>query len=82
MDETVGTVTALVPVIGYERATALADEAYRSGKGLIQVLREKKVLTEAQIKDLLDPTKLANLDRSKYRSATQRAARPSPARHR
>jgi aspartate ammonia-lyase len=82
MDETVGTVTALVPVLGYERATALADEAYRSGKGLIQVLREKKVLTEAQIKDLLDPTKLANLDRNKYRSATQRAARPSPARHR
>ena len=67
MDETVGTVTALVPVLGYEKATALADEAYRSGKGLLEVIREQKVLTEAQIKEHLDPAKLANLDRKKYR---------------
>jgi aspartate ammonia-lyase len=66
LEQTVGTVTALVPVIGYERATQLADEAYKSGKGLLQVVREKKVLTEAQIKDVLDPAKLANLDKRKY----------------
>ncbi|MCW5803106.1 MAG: aspartate ammonia-lyase [Deltaproteobacteria bacterium] len=76
MDETVGTVTALVPAIGYDKATELAAEAYRTGKGLIQVVREKRVLTEAQIKDLLDPVKLTNLDRSKYpRSASQSARR-------
>ncbi len=79
MDETVGTVTALVPVIGYERATELANEAYQSGKGLLEVVREKKVLTEAQIKSVLDPTKLTNLDRDKYREATRRSARRSPA---
>jgi aspartate ammonia-lyase len=67
IETTVGTVTALVPVVGYEKATELADEAYKSGKGLIQVVREKHVLTDQQIKDLLDPVKLANLDRSKYR---------------
>jgi aspartate ammonia-lyase len=44
-----------------------ADEAYKSGNGLLQVIREKKVLTEAQVKDLLDPVKLTNLDRSKYK---------------
>ena len=38
----------------------------RSGKGLLEIIREKNVLTEEQIKDLLDPVKLANLDRSKY----------------
>jgi len=54
-------------VLGYEKATALADEAYKTGKGLLQLVREKKLLTEAQIKDLLDPVKLANLDRRKYR---------------
>jgi aspartate ammonia-lyase len=74
MEKTVGTVTALVPVIGYEKATALADEAYKSGKGLLQLIREKKVLTEAQIKDLLDPAKLTNLDKSKYKTP-ERAAR-------
>ena len=66
METTVGIVTALNPVIGYEKATALAAEAYKSGKGVLQVIREKKILTEAQIKDLLDPIKLTNLDPTIY----------------
>jgi aspartate ammonia-lyase len=66
METTVGIVTALNPIVGYEKATELANEAYKSGKGILEVIREKKVLTEAQIKDLLDPVKLTNLDRSKY----------------
>ena len=68
METTVGIVTALVPVIGYEKATELADEAYKTGKGLIEIVREKHVLTEAQIKELLDPTKLANLDKRLYKA--------------
>jgi aspartate ammonia-lyase len=66
MDTTVGIVTALNPVIGYEKATELADEAYRTGKGLLEIIREKKILTEAQIKELLDPAKLTGLDPTKY----------------
>ena len=66
LEETVGIVTALNPVIGYERATELAAEAYTSGKGLIELLREKKVLTEEQIQDLLDPEKLTGLDPAMY----------------
>jgi aspartate ammonia-lyase len=66
IQETVGIVTALNPVLGYERATELAAEAYRSGKGILQVVREKKLLTEAQIKDLLDPAKLTGLDPAAY----------------
>jgi len=67
METTVGIVTALNPVIGYDKATELANEAYKSGKGILEVIREKHILTEAQIKDLLDPTKLTNLDPSKYK---------------
>jgi aspartate ammonia-lyase len=66
IQETVGIVTALNPVLGYERATELAAEAYRSGKGILQVVREKKLLTDAQIKDLLDPGKLTGLDPAQY----------------
>jgi aspartate ammonia-lyase len=66
IQETVGIVTALNPVIGYDRATELAAEAYRSGKGILEIIREKKILTDAQIKDLLDPSKLTGLDASKY----------------
>jgi aspartate ammonia-lyase len=66
LETTVGIVTALNPVLGYDKATELAAEAYKSGKGILEVIREKKILTEAQIKDLLDPVKLSNLDRIKY----------------
>jgi aspartate ammonia-lyase len=59
-------VTALNPVLGYEKATELANEAYKSGKGILEIIREKKILSEAQIKELLDPVKLSGLDKSKY----------------
>jgi aspartate ammonia-lyase len=66
METTVGIVTALNPVLGYDKSTELANEAYSSGKGILEIIREKHILTEAQIKELLDPAKLTNLDRSKY----------------
>ena len=67
METTVGIVTALNPVLGYEKATELATEAYKSGKGVLEIIREKKILSEAQIKQLLDPVKLTGLDKSKYK---------------
>jgi len=67
LETTIGIVTALNPVLGYDKATELAAEASKSGKGILEVVREKKVLTEAQIKDLLDPVKLTNLDKSQYK---------------
>ena len=66
METTVGIVTALNPVLGYDKATELANEAYSSNKGILEIIREKHVLTEAQIKELLDPAKLTNLDKAKY----------------
>jgi aspartate ammonia-lyase len=66
LTRTVGIVTALNPVIGYEKATELAKEAYKTNKGILQIIREKKILTEDQIKDLLDPVKLTGLDPSLY----------------
>ena len=66
METTVGIVTALNPILGYEKATELANEAYKSGKGILEIIREKKVLSEQQIKELLDPVKLTGLDKSKY----------------
>jgi aspartate ammonia-lyase len=68
METTVGIVTALNPIIGYEKATELAAEAYKSGKGILEIIRENKILTEAQIQQLLDPVKLTGLDKSKYQN--------------
>lgn len=66
METTVGIVTALNPVLGYEKATELANEAYKSGKGILEIIREKHILTEQQIQELLDPVKLTGLDKAKY----------------
>jgi aspartate ammonia-lyase len=55
LERSVGTVTALNPVIGYDRATELAAEALRTGKGILQLVREKGVLTEEQIAKVMDP---------------------------
>ena len=76
METTVGIVTALNPVLGYEKATELANEAYSSGKGMLEIMREKKLLTEAQIKDLLDPAKLTMLDKSQYSLFKEAMTRP------
>src|SRR4029078_12455367 len=67
MVTTVGIVTALNPVLGYEKATELANEAYKTNKGIIEIIRERKLLTDAQIADLLNPAKLTNLDPNAYR---------------
>jgi aspartate ammonia-lyase len=55
VEYSIGTVTALNPVIGYDRSTELAAEAMKSGKGILELVREKKVLSEAQIAKVLNP---------------------------
>jgi aspartate ammonia-lyase len=66
METTVGIVTALNPIVGYEKATELAAEAYKTNKGILEIIREKHILTEQQINELLDPVKLTGLDKSQY----------------
>ncbi|GAB3223401.1 aspartate ammonia-lyase [Algoriphagus aestuariicola] len=58
IERSVGIVTALNPVLGYDKTTELAKEALETGKGIIELIREKKLLTEDQIKKLLDPEAL------------------------
>src|SRR6187401_2487804 len=58
IETTIGIVTALNPVLGYEKTTELAKEALESGKGILELIREKKLLTEDQIKKLMDPAAL------------------------
>jgi fumarate hydratase class II len=47
--------TALTPEIGYDRAAALAKEAYASGKSIRDVAREHSGIPEARLAELLDP---------------------------
>ena len=48
---------------GCEIATTLAAEALATGKGVVKLVREKKLLTEAHIRSVLDPKKTASTNR-------------------
>jgi fumarate hydratase class II len=47
--------TALTPEIGYDRAAALAKEAYTSGKSIGEVARQLSGIPEKKLAELLDP---------------------------
>ena len=51
-------VTALNPKIGYDKAAAIAKEAMRTGRSIIDVAREQTQLTEAELRELLDPERM------------------------
>jgi aspartate ammonia-lyase len=52
---TVALATALNPYIGYAKAAALVKESIATGKSIVSLAREQKLLTEAQIAEILDP---------------------------
>src|SRR4051794_11833959 len=56
--DSVGIVTALNPWIGYENATALAQEALATGKRVYELVLEKKLLDKAQLDAILHPATL------------------------
>jgi fumarate hydratase class II len=51
-------VTALNPVIGYEKGAATAKQAYKEGRPILEVALETTGLSKAQLKQLLDPMAL------------------------
>lgn len=51
-------VTALNPIIGYEKAAAIAKRAYREGRAIIEIAEEDSGLTRLQLEALLNPEKL------------------------
>ena len=61
LERSIGTVTALNPVIGYDKSTALAAEALKTGKGIVELIREKKILSEEQIRRILDPASMTGV---------------------
>ncbi|MGC9008949.1 MAG: class II fumarate hydratase [Halothiobacillaceae bacterium] len=52
-------VTALNPIIGYEKGAAIAKRAYAEGRTLLEVALEETDLDEESLRRLLDPAALA-----------------------
>ena len=51
-------VTALNPVIGYEKGAAIAKKAYAEGRPIREVAAQMTDLPRAELEKLLDPTEL------------------------
>lgn len=50
-----GTVTALLPYIGYEKATEVAKEVKETGKSVIEVVLEKGIMDKEKLEYVLSP---------------------------
>jgi aspartate ammonia-lyase len=55
LERSIGIVTALVPYIGYDRATALAGEALGSDRGVYELVLEKGWLSRDELDEILSP---------------------------
>lgn len=63
VEESIGLVTALNPLIGYEKSTEIANEALASGRPVYEIVLEKGYLSQEQLDDLLSPE---NMTRPRY----------------
>jgi aspartate ammonia-lyase len=54
----IGIVTALNPVLGYEISTQIAKEAMETGRGVYELVLEKNLLTKQEIDEILSPEKM------------------------
>ena len=52
---TIALATALNPYIGYRKASELVKESVATQRSIVEIAREKKLLSEEQIAEILDP---------------------------
>ena len=55
VENSIGLVTALVPVIGYDRSSQVAKEALATGRQVREILLDAGDLDEAELDRLLSP---------------------------
>jgi aspartate ammonia-lyase len=55
VEHSIGVITALVPLLGYETTTEIAKEALESGRGVYDLVCERGLMTRDQLDRLLNP---------------------------
>ena len=60
VQNSIGLVTALNPVLGYEKSAAIAKEALKTGGSVYDLVIAKGWLTQAQLDDLLKPENMTH----------------------
>jgi len=64
VENSIGIVTALVPVIGYETATEIAKEALATGRGVYDLVCDRGLMTREELDRVLDPRYMLGLEQS------------------
>jgi aspartate ammonia-lyase len=64
VENSIGVVTALLPVIGYEASTEVAKEALETDASVYDVVIARGLLTRQQLDQLLDPASMTVLRRT------------------
>ena len=62
VENSIGIVTALVPVLGYEAATEIAKEALATGRGVYDLVLDRQLMTRAELDRVLDPRGMIGLE--------------------
>lgn len=57
----IGTVTALVPLIGYANASSVAKQALKENKTISDIVLERKLMTKDQLLQALDPYSMLSM---------------------
>jgi aspartate ammonia-lyase len=78
LERSIGVVTALVPWIGYERATALAREAQESNRGVYELVLEKEWLSREELDRILSPDAMTRPRAMPARPDADGSAKASP----
>ena len=60
VETSIGLVTALVPVIGYESAAAVAKEALKTGQSVYELVLAKGLLSQNQLDEMLKPENMTD----------------------
>ena len=58
VEQSVGVITALVPVLGYEATTEIARDALESGRDVYDLVCERGLMTRDQLDRLLNPASM------------------------
>ena len=77
VEQSIGIVTALVPVLGYETSTEIARDALASGRGVYELVMERGLLTREQLDQALNPEAMTAPRATPMAKPASRASRPA-----
>ena len=60
VENSIGLITALVPVIGYEKSASIAKEALKTGGSVYALVQEKGLMSKEKLDDMLRPENMTD----------------------